>query len=34
GLKENIRPHEICVDLYLKIYDKLKDEYGRKQRDK
>ncbi|EAI0439637.1 16S rRNA (adenine(1518)-N(6)/adenine(1519)-N(6))-dimethyltransferase, partial [Campylobacter jejuni] len=27
-------PHEICVDLYLKIYDKLKDEYGRKQRDK
>ncbi|GKT39664.1 hypothetical protein LOCUS_16790 [Campylobacter jejuni] len=34
GLKENIRPHEICVDSYLKIYDKLKDEYGRKQRDK
>ncbi|RQD67868.1 16S rRNA (adenine(1518)-N(6)/adenine(1519)-N(6))-dimethyltransferase RsmA [Campylobacter hepaticus] len=29
GLKENIRPHEICVDSYLKIYDKLKDEYGR-----
>ncbi|MCW1370791.1 hypothetical protein OLQ24_00780, partial [Campylobacter jejuni] len=26
--------HEICVDSYLKIYDKLKDEYGRKQRDK
>ncbi|HEQ3548030.1 TPA: 16S rRNA (adenine(1518)-N(6)/adenine(1519)-N(6))-dimethyltransferase, partial [Campylobacter jejuni] len=28
------RPHEICVDSYLKIYDKLKDKYGRKQRDK
>ncbi|MBM0637692.1 16S rRNA (adenine(1518)-N(6)/adenine(1519)-N(6))-dimethyltransferase RsmA [Campylobacter sp. VicNov18] len=28
GLKENIRPHEICVDSYLKIYNKLKDEYG------
>ncbi|ARJ57422.1 16S rRNA (adenine(1518)-N(6)/adenine(1519)-N(6))-dimethyltransferase RsmA [Campylobacter cuniculorum] len=29
-LKENIRPHEICVDLYLEIYKKLKDKYERK----
>ncbi|TEY02054.1 16S rRNA (adenine(1518)-N(6)/adenine(1519)-N(6))-dimethyltransferase RsmA [Campylobacter sp. US33a] len=30
-LKDNVRPHELCVDSYLKIYEKLKDyyEYGR-----
>ncbi len=33
-LKENVRPHELCVDSYLKIYDRLKDEYGRKQGNK
>ncbi|MFQ6342302.1 16S rRNA (adenine(1518)-N(6)/adenine(1519)-N(6))-dimethyltransferase RsmA [Campylobacter sp. VTCC 70190] len=32
NLEESIRPHQVCVDAYLKIYDKLKDEYGRKQR--
>lgn len=30
NIKENARPHEICVDSYLKIYEKLKDEYERK----
>ncbi|MDO4674421.1 16S rRNA (adenine(1518)-N(6)/adenine(1519)-N(6))-dimethyltransferase RsmA [Campylobacter sp.] len=25
GLKENARPHELCVSSYLKIYEKLKD---------
>lgn len=29
-LKSNLRPHELCVDSYLKIYEKLKDEYERK----
>lgn len=32
-LKENARAHELCVDSYLKIYEKLKDEYERKQRE-
>lgn len=30
GLKENVRPHELCVNSYLKIYEKLKDQYERK----
>lgn len=30
NLKEDIRPHEICVDSYLAIFNNLKDEYERR----
>ncbi|EJX0912197.1 16S rRNA (adenine(1518)-N(6)/adenine(1519)-N(6))-dimethyltransferase RsmA [Campylobacter coli] len=33
-LNLNLRPHELCVDSYLKIYEKVKEEYERKQQRK
>ncbi|MGH2305604.1 16S rRNA (adenine(1518)-N(6)/adenine(1519)-N(6))-dimethyltransferase RsmA [Campylobacter taeniopygiae] len=30
-IKLNSRPHEICVDSYLKIYERVKEDYERKQ---